>query len=134
MSYKPVIGLELHVELRTQSKMFCSCKNDPNEKNPNTNICPVCTAQPGRLPVINQEAIRKVISASKIETKTVNTSVSGQSVIVRYIEMPSMTEDELTKALKLGVGKYIPFDLDSVNYDCQILGESDKNKKMMSAY
>jgi len=59
--YKPTIGLEIHIELNTKSKMFCSCKNDATEHSPNVNICPVCTAQPGTLPVINQEAIKKVI-------------------------------------------------------------------------
>ena len=58
---KPTIGLEIHIELKTRSKMFCFCKNDPDEKRPNFNICPVCTAQPGTLPVINEEAVRKVI-------------------------------------------------------------------------
>jgi aspartyl-tRNA(Asn)/glutamyl-tRNA(Gln) amidotransferase subunit B len=61
MSYKPTIGLEIHAELKTNSKMFCSCKNDPDEKRPNYNICPICTAQPGTLPVANEEAIKKVI-------------------------------------------------------------------------
>jgi len=61
MQYQTIIGLEIHVELNTKSKMFCSCLNDPNEKRPNYNICPICTAQPGSLPVINKEAVRKVI-------------------------------------------------------------------------
>lgn len=61
MAYKPTIGLEMHAELKTNSKMFCGCKNDPDEKRPNFNICPVCTAQPGSLPVANEEAIKKVI-------------------------------------------------------------------------
>lgn len=61
MNYKPTIGLEIHAELKTNSKMFCGCKNDPDEKRPNYNICPVCTAQPGSLPVANEEAIKKVI-------------------------------------------------------------------------
>lgn len=61
MVYKPTIGLEIHAELKTNSKMFCSCKNDPDEKRPNYNICPICTAQPGALPVANEEAIKKVI-------------------------------------------------------------------------
>ncbi|MFA5878163.1 MAG: Asp-tRNA(Asn)/Glu-tRNA(Gln) amidotransferase subunit GatB [Candidatus Staskawiczbacteria bacterium] len=61
MEYKPTIGLEVHVELKTNSKMFCSCKNDPDEKRPNYNICQVCTAQPGSLPVANEEAIKKVL-------------------------------------------------------------------------
>jgi aspartyl-tRNA(Asn)/glutamyl-tRNA(Gln) amidotransferase subunit B len=61
MAYKPTIGLEIHAELKTNSKMFCSCKNDPDESRPNYNICPICTAQPGTLPVANEEAIKKVI-------------------------------------------------------------------------
>ncbi len=59
--YKPILGIEVHVELKTKSKMFCSCLNDPNEHHPNINICPICTAQPGSLPVINKEAVRKTI-------------------------------------------------------------------------
>jgi len=59
--YKVIVGLEVHVELDTKTKMFCSCLNDSNERHPNMNICPICTAQPGSLPVINKEAIRKVI-------------------------------------------------------------------------
>ncbi|NCO80193.1 Asp-tRNA(Asn)/Glu-tRNA(Gln) amidotransferase subunit GatB [bacterium] len=61
MNYQPTIGLEVHVELKTKSKMFCDCLNDPNERHPNVNICPICTAQPGSLPVINKEAVRKTI-------------------------------------------------------------------------
>jgi len=61
MAYKPTIGLEIHAELNTNSKMFCSCKNDPDEKRPNFNICPICAGHPGTLPVANEEAIKKVI-------------------------------------------------------------------------
>ena len=59
--YKTIVGLEVHVELDTKSKMFCSCANDPDEHHPNVNICQICTAQPGSLPVINKEAVRKTI-------------------------------------------------------------------------
>jgi aspartyl-tRNA(Asn)/glutamyl-tRNA(Gln) amidotransferase subunit B len=59
--YKTTIGLEIHAELKTKTKMFCSCKNDTEEKRPNVNICSVCTAQPGTLPVLNKEAIKQVI-------------------------------------------------------------------------
>ena len=61
MKYQAVIGLEIHTELNTRTKMFCSCSNNPEEKRPNFNICPVCTGQPGVLPVINGEAVKKVI-------------------------------------------------------------------------
>lgn len=61
MAYCFTVGLEVHAELKTRTKMFCSCRNDPNEKNPNVNICPVCTAHPGALPVPNKRAIEEVI-------------------------------------------------------------------------
>lgn len=59
--YTATIGLEVHAELKTASKMFCGCKNDPHHGVPNQNICPVCTGQPGTLPVPNQEAIKSVL-------------------------------------------------------------------------
>lgn len=60
-TYRPTIGLEIHAELKTQSKMFCGCRNDPDETEPNTNICPVCMAHPGTLPVINRAAVEQVL-------------------------------------------------------------------------
>lgn len=59
--YRVTVGLEIHAELKTQTKMFCSCRNDADEKEPNKNICPVCMAHPGTLPVINKEAVHKVL-------------------------------------------------------------------------
>ncbi len=59
--YYPTIGLEIHAELNTQSKMFCACKNDPNEEVQNTNICPICMGHPGTLPMPNKKAIEHVI-------------------------------------------------------------------------
>lgn len=61
MKYLPTIGLEIHVELKTKTKMFCSSKNDPDEKTPNLNICPICMGHPGTLPVANEEAIKKLM-------------------------------------------------------------------------
>lgn len=61
MEYKVTIGLEIHAELKTRTKMFCNSKNDPDEKRPNINVCPVCMAHPGTLPVINKEAVKHVI-------------------------------------------------------------------------
>jgi len=60
---KPVIGLEIHVQLNTLSKMFCSCLNNSDEISPNINICPICLAHPGTLPTANSDAIEKVIKA-----------------------------------------------------------------------
>ena len=76
MNYEPVIGLEVHIQLKTQSKMFCRCRNAESRPSsmgearlgeteaadrPNVNICEICTGQPGVLPVINREAVKKTI-------------------------------------------------------------------------
>ncbi len=59
--YYPVVGLEIHAELNTLSKMFCLCKNEPHQDVANTHVCPTCLAHPGTLPIVNKEAIKKVI-------------------------------------------------------------------------
>jgi len=61
MKYKLTIGLEIHAELKTRTKMFCGCPNNPHNAEPNANVCPVCLAHPGALPVINREAIRSIL-------------------------------------------------------------------------
>jgi len=64
MEYEPVIGLEIHAELKTKTKMFCDCLNNSDEKQPNKNICPICLGHPGTLPVINKKAVEVVIKVS----------------------------------------------------------------------
>jgi aspartyl-tRNA(Asn)/glutamyl-tRNA(Gln) amidotransferase subunit B len=61
MEYLPTIGLEIHAELKTRTKMFCNCANDPDETRPNINVCPICMAHPGTLPVINKEAVKHIM-------------------------------------------------------------------------
>ena len=60
-NYAPTIGLEIHAELKTKTKMFCDSLNDPEEKHPNTNVCPICAGHPGTLPVINKSAVEAVL-------------------------------------------------------------------------
>lgn len=60
-TYTPTIGIEVHAELKTKTKMFCGSRNDPHQGEPNTHVCPVCLAHPGTLPVINKEAVEHVI-------------------------------------------------------------------------
>ncbi len=61
LMYQPTIGLEIHVDLKTKTKMFCGCLNNPDEKQPNRNVCPICLAHPGTLPVINKKAVEAVL-------------------------------------------------------------------------
>ena len=59
--YEVVIGIEVHAQLLTKSKMFCSCSKDYYDSEPNTHVCPVCLGMPGVMPVINQQAVEYTV-------------------------------------------------------------------------
>ncbi len=63
--YEVVIGLETHIQLNTKTKIFCSCKADSWDDEPNTNICPVCTGLPGVLPVLNRAVVEKGVMLAR---------------------------------------------------------------------
>src|SRR5688500_5153718 len=60
--YEPVIGVEVHCQLRTASKMFCACSTAYDGARPNSHVCPVCLGLPGALPVINRRAVELVLA------------------------------------------------------------------------
>ncbi len=60
-SYTPTIGIEVHAELKTKTKMFCASKNDPHVNEPNAHVCPICMGHPGTLPVVNKTAVHHVL-------------------------------------------------------------------------
>lgn len=62
--FEVVIGLEIHAQISTQSKLFCSCSTDSFGATPNTNVCPICMGFPGMLPVVNKDAVEKGIKAA----------------------------------------------------------------------
>jgi len=87
-TYETIIGLEVHAQLQTQSKMFCGCSADYASAPPNTHVCPVCMALPGVLPVINRAAVEKTILAGL----ALNCAISEHAVFARknyhYADLP----------------------------------------------
>jgi aspartyl-tRNA(Asn)/glutamyl-tRNA(Gln) amidotransferase subunit B len=82
-NYEAIIGMEVHAELLTQSKMFCSCSADFFGAEPNTLTCPVCTGMPGVLPVINQKAIEyTIMTALALNCEIAEASVFSRKNIV----------------------------------------------------
>ncbi|MCX2682560.1 Asp-tRNA(Asn)/Glu-tRNA(Gln) amidotransferase subunit GatB [Campylobacter sp. MIT 21-1685] len=69
--FEVVIGLEVHTQLNTKSKIFCSCATSFGE-SPNINVCPTCLALPGALPVLNEEAVKKAVAFGKAVNATIN--------------------------------------------------------------
>lgn len=147
--YSPVIGLEIHIELKTNTKMFCSCPNDFDEAKPNINVCPVCLGHPGTLPTINKEAVDfvlklglalsgKVAKYSHFDRKSYfypdlpkgyqisqyeNPLVSGGTlhrVCIRRIHLEEDTGRLLHSADKRGFDRRINADNISVNQRCDL--------------
>ncbi|MCA9371188.1 MAG: Asp-tRNA(Asn)/Glu-tRNA(Gln) amidotransferase GatCAB subunit B, partial [Candidatus Peregrinibacteria bacterium] len=67
-----IIGLEVHAQMSTKTKMFCGCDNDAFGKAPNTTVCPICMGHPGTLPAPNAKAIEKAMKASLALKCTIN--------------------------------------------------------------
>lgn len=85
--YLPTIGLEIHAELRTKTKMFCDCPNNPDDQ-PNTNVCPVCLGHPGVLPVINKKAIELMIKIGLAINGEINESFKFDRKNYFYPDLP----------------------------------------------
>jgi len=88
IAYETVIGLEVHAQVLTASKMFCACSADYAAATPNTHVCPVCMALPGALPVINRAAVEKTLLAGL----ALNCTISEHAVFARknyhYADLP----------------------------------------------
>ena len=86
--YTPIIGLEIHVEVKTKSKMFCSCANNPFIETPNVNICETCLAHPGTLPVPNKEAVIATVKIAQALGCTIRTSSKFDRKHYFYPDLP----------------------------------------------
>ena len=96
--YKVTIGLEIHAELKTKTKMFCNSKNDSDEERPNVNICPVCMGHPGTLPVINFEAVKSVLK--------VGIAVKGQLADYTEFDRKNYFYPDIPKGYQISQYKY----------------------------
>lgn len=99
-SYKTTVGIEVHAELKTKSKMFCGCKNDPHASEPNANVCPVCMAHPGSLPVVNKEAVRSLF--------VVGSAIGGELAAFSEFDRKNYFYPDIPKAYQISQYQY-PF-------------------------
>ncbi len=98
--YKITVGIEVHAELKTKSKMFCGCKNNPHDSKPNANICPICTAHPGTLPVVNKEAVHCLMK--------VGTAIGGTLAEYSEFDRKNYFYPDIPKAYQISQYKF-PF-------------------------
>ncbi len=96
--YKMTVGLEIHAELKTKSKMFCGCLNSPEDSSPNSNTCPICMGHPGTLPVINKEAVKKVL--------LVGTAVGGDVADFTEFDRKNYFYPDIPKGYQISQYKY----------------------------
>lgn len=98
MEYRPTIGLEIHAELKTSTKMFCDCANDPDEVQPNKNVCPVCMAHPGTLPVINRQAVEHMLR--------IGTAIGGKLANFSEFDRKSYFYPDIPKGYQISQYEY----------------------------
>jgi len=97
-TYTPTIGLEIHAELKTKTKMFCASANEPHAADPNAHVCPVCMAFPGTLPVINKKAVEHVLR--------VGTAVNGQLAEYTEFDRKNYFYPDIPKGFQISQYKY----------------------------
>src|SRR6185436_12219586 len=85
--YEPVIGLEVHCQLLTQTKLFCGCRNRFGDE-PNTNVCPVCLGLPGALPVLSRHAVTLALRAALATHCTVHETSVFERKNYFYPDLP----------------------------------------------
>ena len=102
-NYEAIIGLETHIQLNTNSKIFCSCKADSWNDAPNTNICPVCTGLPGVLPVLNMAVVEKGIKLAAAVNAEIQTTSFFDRKNYFYPDLPKGYQiSQYDKPLALG--------------------------------
>ena len=116
-AYRPTIGLEIHAELKTRTKMFCDSANEPHAAEPNTNICPVCMAFPGTLPVINKEAVRHVLRVGTAMNGTIATYTEFDRKNYFYPDIPKGYQISQYKYPLISGGSLIGVELTRIHLE-----------------
>ena len=135
--YEVIIGLEVHVQLKTKSKMFCRCANAGEGLPPNTSVCPVCMGHPGTLPVTNQQAIEwgiktavalgcEIPSVSKFDRKHYFYPDLPKGYQISQYDPPVGVHGELTVTLEDGTTKTIGIERLHLEEDAAKLLHSDQ--------
>lgn len=86
--YKLTVGLEIHVELKTKTKMFCGCVNDPFNAKPNIHVCPVCYGMPGALPLLNKRAVEMTVELGQALQGKINSPTFWARKNYFYPDLP----------------------------------------------
>ena len=116
--YFPTVGLEIHAELKTATKMFCDCPNDPLEQHPNTNVCPICLGHPGTLPTINKKAVESMIKIGFAVDGEINSNFKfdrknyfypdlPKGYQISQYDLPIVKGGEIDISLRLGESKIV---------------------------
>lgn len=108
--YEATIGLETHIQLNTLTKAFCSCKADSRGDRPNSNICPICTGQPGALPSLNREMVHKALKLCMAMHSDINQVSFFERKNYLYADLPGgyqVTQNERP----IGVNGYLDFEM-----------------------
>ncbi len=122
--YSTIIGLEIHVQLDTKTKLFCSCDNESFNIGPNVNICPICSGQPGTLPVINKQAIDYAIKAGLAMNCEINKHTKWDRKSYFYPDLPKGYQiSQYDQPIDIGgyIEIFLPDNINTTNNGKEIL-------------
>ena len=118
MEFEPVIGFEIHAELKTRSKVFCGCRVDFGLP-PNTSVCPVCLGMPGSLPVLNRQAVELVMRTAMATQCEITRNASFDRKNYYYPDIPKNYQISEQYAI-IGVNGYLDFACGDTMRRCRI--------------
>ena len=125
--YYVTVGMEVHAEVKTESKMWCACKNDPFNSEPNINVCPVCLAEPGALPVANIEALRSIIKVGLAVDGNIANFTEFDRKNYFYPDMPKAYQITQYKYPVVSGGKLAGIDITRIHME-EDTAKSDHEK------